>query len=805
MGADDGAATGESTWVGAEELGPVDLGLSGRRQESSSFLRRRSTWCVIVGVAAAMAAPGRPTVVAAADMVLKGLFAAAFVLGAGRARRTVVVASSAIVAAVVAVAALWYSPDWIALAAAVIGVGCARLSLNFEDRPRWLLALAGAVTAQAALRLPTQLPSRVPSAVAAFALVLVVASGWPNQSRRNRHRYRRVAVGAVGVALLASAGGAVSLALARADVDRGVASARVGLRAAKGGDTTSASPSFQAAELELRRAERSFSRWFALPARVVPIVSQHLDVVRHLTATAADVASTATETLDGAQLQSFRAEGGRIDVGRMRLLGDRMAKADDALMRARSAVSAARGPWLVPFVASRTRRFDVDLVDAQRTTSRAREVLAVVPKLLGADGPRRYLLVVGNPAEARGSGGVIGNFGELTADDGVLSLARFGRTQTLNSAGLAGEDRRITGPPDYVEQYAPGGFAPVWSNVNLTPDFPSAAQVMAELYPQSGGRPVDGVVSADPVALAGLLRLTGPVRVSGWPDPITADNAAKLLMFDLYATFGDTPAGRAARISVLGEVSQAVWQALSTASLPAPTVMTAALADAVAGRHLQLWSVDSAEQRYLDRIGVAGSMRTGPGDLFGLIVNNAGANKIDWFLERSTSYRVEYDAKRRRATSVATIVLRNTAPTSGLGDELIGNQIGEPVGSMTMLVSAYSNGVLTSATIDGRTFNETGSRELGSEVHSGWLYLPPRTSTTLRFTYDISLPQAGYRLTLLRQPDPQDRGTVDVRVTTADGWRPSAMSGLTGENGVYVASVPSGGPRVVSLGDNVGG
>ena len=137
-----------------------------------------------------------------------------------RARQTAVLASSAIVEAVVAVAALWYPTARIALAAAVIGVGCARLSLDFEDRPRWLLALAGAVTAQTALRLPTQLPSRVPSALAAFAFALVLVV---------------------------------------------VASARVGLRAAKGGDTTSASPSFQAAEFELHRAERSFSRWFALP------------------------------------------------------------------------------------------------------------------------------------------------------------------------------------------------------------------------------------------------------------------------------------------------------------------------------------------------------------------------------------------------------------------------------------------------------------------------------------------------------------------------------------------------------------
>ena len=798
MGADDGA----QDWLGAAGVGSVDLGLSGRQREGS-VLARRSTWCLIAGVVLGGFAPGHPTALGVIDIVLRAAFAGAFVLGASRAPRNAVLVSSLLLAAVVGAGAASARDVPVAIVVAaiavVVGVACAGLSLNLATRPRWLLALAGAATAQAALRIPTALPSRAPSAAAALALAIVVMAGWPNQSRHNRRRYGRIGLAVLGFAALASAGGALSLVMARTDVERGVASARVGLDAARGGDTTSAEPSFQVAEAALRRAQGSLSRWFALPARAVPIVSQHLAVVHRLTGTAADVVSTATETLSGAQLQSFRAEGGRIDVGRMRALEARVAQADDALTRARAAVRAARGPWLVPFVAARARRFDVDLVDAQHTTSQAREVLAVVPKLLGIDGPRRYLLVIGNPAEARGSGGVIGNFGELTADNGVLRLEHFGRTQSLNNEGKAGADRRITGPADYVERYAPGGLAPLWSNVNLTPDFPSAAQVMAELYPQSGGRRVDGVVSADPVALAGLLRLTGPVSVGSWPEPITADNASKLLMFDLYSAFADAPDGRARRINVLGEVSQAVWQALASTSLPAPAAMTDALGDAVSGRHLQLWSAQPEEQRYLDRIGMAGSMDAGQGDLFGVIVNNAGANKIDWFLDRSTSYRVAYDEKGKRASIIATVVLRNTAPTVGLGSELIGNQIGEPVGSMTMLVSAYSAGTLTSATIDGREFNQFAARELGAEVHSGWLYLPPKTSTTLRFTYEVALPKKGYRLMLVRQPDPIDRGTVDVRVTTG-GWVPSTLTGFTSGNGGYEASVPATGRRVLALG-----
>ena len=44
------------------------------------------------------------------------------------------------------------------------------------------------------------------------------------------------------------------------------------------------------------------------------------------------------------------------------------------------------------------------------------------------------------PAEARGLGGFMGNYAELTATDGQLGLTDFGRTAELNAGGTG--DRR---------------------------------------------------------------------------------------------------------------------------------------------------------------------------------------------------------------------------------------------------------------------------------------------------------------------------------------------------------------------------
>ena len=54
--------------------------------------------------------------------------------------------------------------------------------------------------------------------------------------------------------------------------------------------------------------------------------------------------------------------------------------------------------------------------------------------------PRHYFIAFTQPAEARGLGGFVGNYGELTAIDGDIELTRSGRIRELIAA--PGADQR---------------------------------------------------------------------------------------------------------------------------------------------------------------------------------------------------------------------------------------------------------------------------------------------------------------------------------------------------------------------------
>jgi len=109
-------------------------------------------------------------------------------------------------------------------------------------------------------------------------------------------------------------------------------------------------------------------------------------------------------------------------------------------------------------------------------------------QFLGSNAPRSYFLAVQTEAESRASGGIIGNYGIITADDGKLRLTRFGQASPLQTSGDVAR-RKLIAPADYIARY--GQFEPQyrWANVPMSPDFPTVAKVIEGLYPQEGAFP----------------------------------------------------------------------------------------------------------------------------------------------------------------------------------------------------------------------------------------------------------------------------------------------------------------------------
>ncbi|CAN5749593.1 hypothetical protein BH10ACT1_BH10ACT1_35580 [soil metagenome] len=610
-------------------------------------------------------------------------------------------------------------------------------------------ALVSLVVVEVALRLPTDGRLGTSAALAALAVLPFAASGARRLPLLLRRPMARIGLGVAAFALVGLAVAGAAVVRAHRDLDAAQRDVTAGVEAARSGDVDAAAASFRSASIHFAAARGSTGAWWTAPADQVPVVAQHLaalDSVAALGGSGAELALDGTTEVD---VDRLRLVDGSLDPEVVRSFQPVLARLSRQVEGLRDRAADLGSPWLVAPVQRELAQLDRTAAQAADSARTASQAAAVAPQLLGGSGRRTYLVAFVTPAEARASGGFMGNYGILVADHGRLDLTRVGRDDELDRAGDPAT-KAITGPPDYVARYGRFDPAHTWANVTMSPDFPSVAQAMAELFPQSGGPQVDGVIRVDPLALSGLLALTGPVHVDGLPFALDAENVAPFLLAGQYQQFDD----QSVRTELLGDVAEAAFDQFTSGVGPRPAELASAIGPTVAGGNLALWFRDPAEQGFVERIGADAALPTpADGDVFGVTTQNAGGNKIESFLQRTVSYDVHVDTATGEARTTVRVSLHNDAPAGGFPDYVIGNLVGLPVGTNRSYVSLYSSQQLRSAERDGKPLALRREREGGLAVASTFLDIAPgaTTSIELELAGPIDLSSGRYRFAYVPQ------------------------------------------------------
>ena len=718
---------------------------TGRRaaDAASSLVHSPIALTVVIGLAAIAGglSGSHPTTVAAID----GFWCAAF-------------------AAAVPATAAWARPwtwTWLAGVAALASVGsplsllaalaalAIAVSAGTRRQPPVLLgAVAGALAAQALLRLDSFGFFGAPSLVASAAVAPVLASALRHCSPRARRRVKISALAIGGLVLLAVAGFAVAALGARPPLEQGVAQARRGLDAARTGDQAAAATALRESATSFKSAHEKLSAPWALPLRAVPIAAQQATTLAQAAEVGADLADTGTVTVSRANYRELRSAKGTIDLNKLVGMRQPIAASADALHDAQHRIEALDTGWNLTPIATPLLSLSADIDREAGEVDLARDTLAVAPGLLGGSGPRHYVVLFTNPAESRFLGGFVGAFAELTAENGKVSLATTVSEDKFADT-LAARQRTLAIPPDLAQRYSRYDPARYLQNLTVSPDFPTDAGLVRDIWPQITGHTVDGVLMADPTALAGFLRLTGAVQVDGLPQPLTADNAVAYLLRDQYlGTDRNT-----VRKERLGDSARATFEALTSRDLPGPSTIGNALGPVLSGGHLQFMVFNDHENALLDRLGTIRRFDPGAGhDYVSLRTANANPNKIDPYLHRRLDYDATFSPTTGEVSAVATVTVSNTAP-AGLPAYVMGNDRQQPEASNTMYLSLYSPLELREATMDRAPFAIEPQAELGGNVYSSLLTVAAGETRSIKFDlHGVVASGARYHLDLLSQP-----------------------------------------------------
>ena len=610
----------------------------------------------------------------------------------------------------------------------------------------------------------------------------------PAHRRRHRRRWRALLLAVVllagGVTLTGTALSAVRTEMTA--VHDGVLRGTAALAA---GDAETAAAAFERASERATTADMRLSTPSVRVAGLLPGARQQVRTTRALVSAGGLVAQAGGEVaaallgLDGG-VAAIVPSDGRFPVAPLRSVHPRLRRAADLAGQAQHLVRAADHRLLLPQLrGARAAALD-DLEPAAESLSVAAALADGLPGFLGADGQRRYLFGAATPAELRGTGGLIGAYAPMTARDGAVSFGRFVPASQLPAA--------VDDPPpapsqDYHRRYRQFAAAGHWSNVNMTPDFPTAAVAIERLYGRATGEQVDGTVVADPFALQLLLEATGPVDVAG-VGTIGPETVVDFLTHGSYVELPDPDS----RKSVLGRVAVAVFERFLRSDAP-PQHRARLLAEAVAGGHVLLHARDDEVQDALVRARVAGHVIQTGDDYVAVVANNAAGNKIDYFSERALDYRVDLRPDGA-AHGRLEVGLTNTAPSEGLPTYVIGPSDGRfaPGENVTILatycaITCRSEGLQ----VDGEPADIGQQEELGRPVLPVTVRVPSGATRTVTHDWQVlrgwDASDAGgiYRLTLQGQTTVRPTRAA-VRVAVPDGMEVTRVSEGARVNGDVV-------------------
>ncbi|MFI7220772.1 DUF4012 domain-containing protein [Micromonospora maritima] len=423
-----------------------------------------------------------------------------------------------------------------------------------------------------------------------------------------------------------------------------------------------------------------------------PYAGDDLTAVRQISVAVDDLARLAFPTLLRVDLASLVPKQGTLDLNRLRAVSAEVAAADQAVRRTAERLTAVPTADLVAQVRDAVTALRAELEQLGELTSAADRGARLLPPLLGADGPRAYLLVSQNPAELRSTGGMFGAYAVLRAEGGRVRMVSQG-----TSTELGRFDPPLKVDPEVRRLWAdlPGIYP---ADVNLSPDFPTAAALYREMVRRRTGTTVDGVLAVDPVVLSYLLGVIGPVAVPDGP-ALAGSTAVRTLLADSYRDL-DTKA----QDKFFARAASGVFDALFTKTVDPRSLLTV-FSRSINERRILFWSARSEEQRALADSRLAGQLPekdTVP--TVGVFLNDGSGAKLGYYLRFSATLTVGDCQPDGRRELRLRVTVRSTAPRSGLSNSVTGLAMSGDKYTARTFVSVHTptGGAVLTGRLDGR-------------------------------------------------------------------------------------------------------
>ncbi|ROQ52467.1 uncharacterized protein DUF4012 [Rathayibacter sp. PhB152] len=470
---------------------------------------------------------------------------------------------------------------------------------------------------------------------------------------------------------------------------------------------------------------------------IVPFLGPNLSAVRAATEIADDVSGKIVTPLSSTSLDVLKPVDGKVDIAAITALSDKITVAKGVVDEAQARVEGIDRGALVPQVASALDAFAPQLETATSAMDQVQPITAILPDALGASGPRSYLVLFQNLAEAQALGGGASSVMQLNVDGGAITVGTQQSSQDFR--GL----QSVTVDQSALDTFG-GNLATTFNVSTSRPDFPTASSIATQFWAQKfPEQKIDGVLAIDPMALQYLLASTGPVTLSDGTE-LTSENTVSTLLNKVYFRYSDATVADATD-AFFSEASATVLGKILGGDME-PSKMLPAVVKAVGESRILAYSTDPDEQALLAPTPIAGVLPTDNDDTSttGVFFQDASiGSKMDYYLDTAvtqsstnrcaaggTSFSTQVTLTNTISEKVARTLPKYVAANGGnrfpLGDFVTNVYVYGPPGTTTSSAQAS-----WSDPLGGAASVLEPSEDLGRPVARVAVQLAPGESTTV--------------------------------------------------------------------------
>ena len=306
----------------------------------------------------------------------------------------------------------------------------------------------------------------------------------------------------------------------------------------------------------------------------------------------------------------------------------------------------------------------IDTIDGTaQTVKEVKPIISHLKPILGVDEPKDYLLLFQNDAELRPTGGFLTAYATLSVQNGKFS--------TSNSHDIYTLDNRFGNrlpAPDPIKNYHKNVFNWHLRDMNLSPDFKVSMDTFLENYGKiEDPSKIDGIIAVDTKVLVDILKVLGPIGVSGFGNfsaEIDKRCDCPQVFYELER-YADQPVTglKEERKGIIGPLMHSILlNAMGSPRKQWPLFMNVIFTN-IAEKHLLFYFFDENIQKTMEALNASGRIKEYDGDYLHVNDSNFAGAKSNMFIKESFDQQIEI-ATDGTITKTLTIDYKNPAPPS---------------------------------------------------------------------------------------------------------------------------------------------